>query len=83
MEEMENLKKELSRLDDMIDMIELKIHNLVGLLELVYLGTKTLNRVEDSYEMCSVILIQSYLETIEITDIPKVHEKINSLKGED
>lgn len=80
MEEMENLKKELSRLDDMIDMIELKIHNLVGVLELVCLGAKTLNRVEDSYEMCSVSLMQNYLETIERTDILKLHEKINDLK---
>ena len=40
MEEIENLRKELGRLDDMIDMVESKIHNLIGLLELVYQGTK-------------------------------------------
>lgn len=80
MEEIKDLKKELSRLDDMIDMIELKIHNLVGLLELVYLGIRGLNHIEDSYEMCSVILVQSYLETIERTDIRELHEKIDDLK---
>ena len=58
MKEMKNLRKELSKIDDMVDRIELKIHNLVGLLELVYLGTRTLNHVE---ELCSVILMNSYL----------------------
>ena len=80
MKEMKNLRKELSKIDDMVDRIELKIHNLVGLLELVYLGTRTLNHVEDSYELCSVTLMQSYLETIEKTDIQELHEKIDNLK---
>lgn len=80
MEELKPLTEELSRLDDMIDMLESKIHNLVGLLELVYLGTRTLNRVDDSYELSSVKIMQNYLETIEKSDIQKLHEKLTDLK---
>ncbi len=81
MEEIENLRKELGRLDDMIDMVESKIHNLIGLLELVYQGTKTVNGVEDSYEMCSISLMQSYLTTIEKTDMQEMHDMLAGLKG--
>lgn len=75
-----SLQTELSRLDDLVDAIELKIHNLAGLLELLYLGIRTLNRVEDSYELCAVNLILNYLEMIETVDILKLHAKVSELK---
>nr|WP_304578671.1 hypothetical protein [uncultured Acetatifactor sp.] len=80
MKEMKNLKKELSKIDDMVDIVELKVHNLIGLLELVYLGIRELNKVDDSFELSSVNVVQEYLETIEKTDIQELHEKLTKLK---
>ena len=80
MDELKPLTKGLRRLDDMVDELESKIHNLIGLLELVYLGIRELNKVEDSYELSSVNVMQNYLETIEKTDIQKLHEKLTDLK---
>ena len=77
---MKNLKKELSKIDDMVDIVELKVHNLIGLLELVYLGIRELNKVDDSFELSSVNVVQEYLETIEKTDIQELHEKLTKLK---
>ena len=80
MKEMKNLKKELSKIDDMVDIVELKVHNLIGLLELVYLGIRELNKIDDSFELSSVNIVQEYLETIEKTDIQELHEKLTKLK---
>ncbi len=80
MKEMKNLKKELSKIDDMVDIVELKVHNLIGLLELVYLGIRELNKIDDSFELSSVNVVQEYLETIEKTDIQELHEKLTKLK---
>lgn len=80
MKEMKNLRKELSKIDDMVDIVELKVHNLIGLLELVYLGIRELNKIDDSFELSSVNIVQEYLETIEKTDIQELHEKLTKLK---
>ncbi len=40
-----------------------------------------MNGVEDSYEMCSISLMQSYLTTIEKTDMQEMHDMLAGLKG--
>lgn len=80
MDEIKSIKVELRKLDDMVDVVEKKIHNLIGLLELLYLGIREQNRVDDSYELSSVNVMQDYLGTIKTKDIQQMHDKLTDLK---
>lgn len=80
MKDMIKLQTELCRMDDLIDALGLKIHNLAGNLELICLGLQKLNRTEDSYGLCSLRLILNYLEMMESTDIIKLHAGMSELK---
>lgn len=75
-----NLQTELSKLNDMVDALGLKIHSLTSHLELICQEICALNKTEDSYELCSVKLISDYLEMLEATDIQKLHDRVFELK---
>lgn len=51
MEETKNIRKELRRLEDVVDNIQTKLHNTAGLLELIRLGMERLYKEEDTYEI--------------------------------
>ena len=74
------LQAELARIEDLADTLGLKIHNLAGNLELIWLGLRTLNKIEDSYELCSLRLVLNYVEMIETLDILKLQAKVSELK---
>lgn len=80
MDELKSIQAELRKLDDLVDTVEAKIHNLAGLLELMDLGIRTINKTEDSYELSSMNIIRDYLKAIEKTDMPLLHEKLASLQ---
>ena len=67
MEETKNIRKELRRLEDVVDNIQTKLHNTAGLLELIRLGMERLYKEEDTYEISSVIVLKEYLLTINNT----------------
>ena len=60
MEETKNIRKELRRLEDVVDNIQTKLHNTAGLLELIRLGMERLYKEEDTYEISSVIVLKEY-----------------------
>ena len=74
------LQAELARIEDLADTLGLKIHNLAGNLELICLGLRTLNKIEDSYELCSLRLVLNYVEMIETLYILKLQAKVSELK---
>ena len=78
--DMENIRHDLVRLDDMVNNIEHKIHSLSGVLELVCLGMQAVNKSEDSYELSSVEFIRDYLKAIEKMDIPEMHDCLAKMK---
>ena len=80
MDELEDIKAELNRLEDLVGTAKFKLCNVVGLLELIYLGIRQLSGSEDSYELSAISVLQDYLKTIEKTDIQRLYEKITSLK---
>ena len=80
MEDLENLKFALGKLGDMVYTVKEKVHDMVGLLELVHLGMMYLDKVDDSYEMCCVNLIKEYLKVIETTDMANLYSKVTELK---
>lgn len=80
MEDLENLKSELGKLGGMVYTVKEKIHNLVGLLELVHLGMMYQDEVDDSYEMCCVNIIQEYLKVIVTADMANLYSKVTELK---
>lgn len=82
MEDINSLHAGLSRLDDMVDVVERKLHNIVGLLELVYLGIESLNHEDDSYELSSLNIMQEYLSNVNKTDVSKLHVMLSELKKE-
>ena len=60
MEETKNIRKELRRLEDVVDNIQTKLHNTAGLLELIRLGMERLYKEEDTYEISSVIVLKEF-----------------------
>lgn len=82
MDELENIRHELCRLDDMVNNIEHKIHSLSGVLELVCLGMRAVNKSEDSYELSCVDFVLDYLKSIEKVDIQEMHDCVAKLKEE-
>ncbi len=74
-----SIKEELLRIDDMLDMLENKISNVAGLLELVSMGAQNTNKTGDAYELDSINVLKDYLSMINKTDIPKVHDMLKQL----
>ncbi len=65
MKDFKDLQYELNRFDDMVNGIEIKIHNLAGLLGLVSIGIEGINRSDESYESASISVVRECLEAIE------------------
>ena len=80
MEETKNIRKELRRLEDVVDNIQTKLHNTAGLLELIRLGMERLYKEEDTYEISSVIVLNEYLLTINNTEIAKIQTMLTEMK---
>lgn len=80
MEETKNIRKELRRLEDVVDNIQTKLHNTAGLLELIRLGMERLYKEEDTYEISSVIVLKEYLLTINNTEIAKIQTMLTEMK---
>ena len=80
MEETKNIRKELRRLEDVVDNIQTKLHNTAGLLELIRLGMERLYKEEDTYEVSSVIVLKEYLLTINNTEIAKIQTMLTEMK---
>lgn len=80
MEETKNIRKELRRLEDVVDNIQTKLHNTAGLLELIRLGMESLYKEEDTYEISSVIVLKEYLLTINNTEIAKIQTMLTEMK---
>ena len=80
MEETKNIRKELRRLEDVVDNIQTKLHNTAGLLELIRLGMEGLYKEEDTYEISSVIVLKEYLLTINNTEIAKIQTMLTEMK---
>lgn len=80
MEEPKNIRKELRRLEDVVDNIQTKLHNTAGLLELIRLGMERLYKEEDTYEISSVIVLKEYLLTINNTEIAKIQTMLTEMK---
>lgn len=80
MEETKNIRKELRRLEDVVDNIQTKLHNTAGLLELIRLGMERLYKEEYTYEISSVIVLKEYLLTINNTEIAKIQTMLTGMK---
>lgn len=80
MEETKNIRKELRRLEDVVDNIQTKLHNTAGLLELIRLGMERLYKEEDTYEISSMIVLKEYLLTINNTEIAKIQTMLTEMK---
>lgn len=80
MEETKNIRKELRRLEDVVDNIQTKLHNTAGLLGLIRLGMERLYKEEDTYEISSVIVLKEYLLTINNTEIAKIQTMLTEMK---
>lgn len=80
MEETKNIRKELRRLEDVVDNIETKLHNTARLLELIRLGMERLYKEEYTYEISSVIVLKEYLLTINNTEIAKIQTMLTEMK---
>ncbi len=80
MKDFTDLQNELNRLDDIVNRIEIKIHNLAGLLGLVSIGIDSINRSDETYESASISVVQEYLEAVEKEDIAKLYDKISELQ---
>ena len=82
MEETKNIRKELRRLEDVVDSIERKLYHTAGLLELISLGMERLNREEDSYETSSMRILKEYLSEVNGTEITKIRTILAEIKGQ-
>ena len=80
MEETKNIRKELRRLEDVVDNIQTKLHNTAGLLELIRLVMECLYKEEDTYEISSVIVLKEYLLTINNSEIAKIQTMLTEMK---
>ena len=80
MEETKNIRKELRRLEDVVDNIQTKLHNTAGLLELIRLGMEKLYKEDDTYEISSVIVLEEYLLAINYKEIAKIQTMLTEMK---
>ena len=80
MEETKDIRKELRRLEDVVDNIQTKLHNTAGLLELIRLGMERLYKEEYTYEISSVIVLKEYLLAINNTEIAKIQIMLTEMK---
>ncbi len=80
MEETKNIRKELRRLEDVVDNIQTKLHNTAGLLELIRLGMERLYKEEYTYEISSVIVLKEYLLAINDKEIAKIQTMLTEMK---
>lgn len=80
MEETKNIRKELRRLEDVVDNIQTKLHNTAGLLELIRLGMEKLYKEDDTYEISSVIVLEEYLLAINDKEIAKIQTMLTEMK---
>ena len=80
MEEVKSIHKELRRLEDVIDSIEIKLHNTTGLLEIIRLGMERLYKEEYTYEIASVCILAEYLSAINDTEITKIQAILAEIK---
>ena len=80
MEETKDIRKELRRLEDVVDNIQTKLHNTAGLLELIRSGMERLNKQDDTYEISSVIVLKEYLLAINDTEIAKIRIMLTEMK---
>ena len=72
-------KNEIILIDDMINDLESKIYNMIGLLELAGMGIGHIDSTNNSYELSSMNVLKDYLSLINKTDIPKLHEMLKQL----
>ena len=80
MEETKNIRKELRRLEDVVDSFERKLYHTAGLLELIRSGMERLNKQDDTYEISSVIVLEEYLLAINDTEIAKIQTMLTEIK---
>ena len=80
MEETKNIRKELRRLEDVVDNIQTKLHNTARLLELIRLGMERLYKEEYTYEISSVIVLKEYLLAINDKEIAKIQTMLTEMK---
>ena len=80
MEEVKSIHKELRRLEDVIDSIEIKLHNTTGLLEIIRLGMERLYKEEYTYEIASVCILAEDLSAINDTEITKIQAILAEIK---
>ena len=74
------IRKEFRLVNDMLDIIDIKIYNLVGALEVISLGIGAVSNTDDSYEISSVNVLKEYLSMVHGTDIAELHERLKSLE---
>lgn len=80
MGEARSIQKELRRLEDVIDSIEIKLHNTTGLLEIIRLGMERLYKEEYTYEIASVCILAEYLSAVNETEITKIQTMLTEMK---
>jgi hypothetical protein len=76
MEEKKNLRKELRRIEDVVDTIEKKLHNTAGIIELMRLGMERLYQEDDLYEISAMSVLEEYLLSMKHTKIQNILTEI-------
>lgn len=82
MEDRNRIQAGLNGLGDMVDVVERKLYNIAGLLELVCMGIESLDHENDSYEMSSLNVVRDYVSDMNKTDISGIHVMLSELKKE-
>lgn len=80
MEENIELKKDLRRLEDVLDTLEQKICNTVGIIELIRMGIERLYKQDDSNEISSLYVLGEYLLTIQNKEITNMRNILTRIK---
>ncbi|MCI8358260.1 MAG: hypothetical protein HFI51_08975 [Lachnospiraceae bacterium] len=80
MEEKKNLRKELRRIEDVVDTIEKKLHNTAGIIELMRLGMERLYQEDDLYEISAMSVLEEYLLSMKHTEITKIQNILTEIK---
>ena len=82
MKDTNNVHASLNKLDDMVDAMEKKLHDIVGLFELICLGMEAISREDDSYELSSLNILREYLYNMKKTDVSRIRVILEELKKE-
>lgn len=82
MEDRNRIQAGLNGLGDMVDVVERKLYNIAGLLELVCMGIESLDHENDSYELSSLNVVRDYVSDMNKTDISGIHVMLSELKKE-